>query len=81
MIYLDVGVDINVGILLVNVFKLLVVFICRIGCKVDLGGFGGFFDLKVVGYLDFLFVSGIDGVGIKFKVSWLLDFGRIINYF
>lgn len=69
LIYFDVGVDINVGNLFVNVIKLLVVFIVRIGCIVDFGGFGGFFDFKVVGFIDLLFVSGIDGVGIKFKVS------------
>ena len=81
MTYSDAGVDINAGISLVNALKPLAASTCRTGCKADLGGFGGFFDLKAAGYSDPLLVSGTDGVGTKLKVSWLSDFGRIINYF
>lgn len=31
------------------------------------GGFGGMFDLFILNLKEFVFVSGIDGVGIKLK--------------
>lgn len=67
--YRDVGVDIEVGNSLVKVIQLLVKDIQRLGCDVSLGGFGVLFDIKVVGFRDFILVLGIDGVGIKFKVQ------------
>ncbi|XP_068755360.1 trifunctional purine biosynthetic protein adenosine-3-like [Montipora capricornis] len=67
--YSDAGVDINAGISLVNALKPLAASTCRTGCKADLGGFGGFFDLKAAGYSDPLLVSGTDGVGTKLKVA------------
>ena len=67
--YSDAGVDINAGNLLVNVIKPLAASTARTGCTADLGGFGGFFDLKAAGFTDPLLVSGADGVGTKLKVS------------
>ena len=61
--------DIDAGNLLVNAIKPLAASTSRKGCTADLGGFGGFFDLKTAGYKDPLLVSGTDGVGTKLKVS------------
>lgn len=60
--------DIDAGNLLVNAIKPLASSTARIGCTADLGGFGGFFDLKAAGFKDPLLVSGTDGVGTKLKV-------------
>ncbi|MEQ2186739.1 hypothetical protein GOODEAATRI_031720 [Goodea atripinnis] len=40
---------------------------CLSGCKADLGGFAGLFDLKAAGFVDPILVSGTDGVGTKLK--------------
>lgn len=66
--YSDAGVDIDAGNLLVNAIKPLASSTARTGCTADLGGFGGFFDLKAAGFKDPLLVSGTDGVGTKLKV-------------
>ena len=60
--------DIDAGNLLVNAIKPLASSTARTGCTADLGGFGGFFDLKAAGFKDPLLVSGTDGVGTKLKV-------------
>ncbi|KAL9968520.1 hypothetical protein ACROYT_G020627 [Oculina patagonica] len=67
--YSDAGVDIDAGNLLVNAIKPLAASTARKGCTADLGGFGGFFDLKAAGFTDPLLVSGTDGVGTKLKIA------------
>jgi hypothetical protein len=39
------------------------------GADADLGGFGGFFDLKAAGFNDPLLVAANDGVGTKLKLA------------
>jgi len=39
------------------------------GADVDLGGFGGLFDLKAAGFKDPLLCAGTDGVGTKLKLA------------
>jgi phosphoribosylformylglycinamidine cyclo-ligase len=46
----------------------------RPGADVELGGFGGFFDLKAAGYSDPLLVAANDGVGTKLKLA--IETGR-----
>lgn len=73
-IYVDVGVDIDVGNVLVDCIKLLVKVIFWVGVDSDIGGFGGLFDFKGVGFIDLVLVVVNDGVGIKFKI--VIEIGR-----
>ncbi|ELU12633.1 hypothetical protein CAPTEDRAFT_90257 [Capitella teleta] len=67
--YSSAGVDIDAGESLVDRIKPVAAATSRPGCKAELGGFGGIFDLKAAGYRDPLLVSGTDGVGTKLKVA------------
>ncbi|KAI9106270.1 phosphoribosylglycinamide synthetase [Phlyctochytrium arcticum] len=67
--YAQAGVSIDAGNLLVEKLKPLVKATRRPGADVDLGGFGGLFDLKAAGYNDPVLVSGTDGVGTKLKIA------------
>jgi phosphoribosylaminoimidazole (AIR) synthetase len=68
MTYSVAGVNIDSGNRLVEQIKPLARATLRAGCLGDLGGFGGMFDLKAIGYEDPILVSGTDGVGTKLKV-------------
>ena len=74
MTYADAGVDIDAGNALVRAIKPLAKATSRPGADVDLGGFGGLFDLKRVGYKDPILVAANDGVGTKLKIA--IDTGR-----
>ena len=41
----------------------------RPGADAELGGFGGFFDLKAAGFKDPVLVAATDGVGTKVKIA------------
>lgn len=62
--YKDVGVDIEVGDVLVDCIKFVVKCIICFEVMGGLGGFGVFCKI-FKGYEEFVFVFGIDGVGIK----------------
>jgi phosphoribosylformylglycinamidine cyclo-ligase len=72
--YSKAGVSIAAGNALVNAIKPLVRATRRPGADAEIGGFGGFFDLKAAGYDDPLLVAANDGVGTKLKLA--IDSGR-----
>ena len=72
--YAGAGVDIDAGNALVRAIKPLAKATSRPGADVDLGGFGGLFDLKRTGYKDPILVAANDGVGTKLKIA--IDTGR-----
>lgn len=75
LFYVVVGVDIDVGNVLVEWIKFVVVVIKCFGVMDGLGGFGVLFDLCVVGFNDLVLVVVIDGVGIKLCIG--IDMGEL----
>src|SRR6476661_5065409 len=67
--YAKAGVDIAAGNALVKAIAPLARATARPGADAELGGFGGFFDLKAAGYRDPLLVAANDGVGTKLKLA------------
>ena len=67
--YADAGVSIAAGNALVRAIGPLARSTRRSGADADLGGFGGFFDLKAAGFVDPLLVAANDGVGTKLKLA------------
>ncbi|KAI0734648.1 aminoimidazole ribonucleotide synthetase, partial [Fomitopsis betulina] len=67
--YAQAGVSVDAGNSLVDAIKPLVRSTRRVGADAEIGGFGGVFDLKAVGYKDPVLVSGTDGVGTKLRVA------------
>jgi len=67
--YADAGVSIDAGNALVKAIGPLARSTARPGADAELGGFGGFFDLKGAGYSDPLLVAANDGVGTKLKLA------------
>ncbi len=72
--YADAGVSIDAGNALVKAIGPLARSTARPGAEAELGGFGGFFDLKSAGYRDPLLVAANDGVGTKLKLA--IESGR-----
>jgi phosphoribosylformylglycinamidine cyclo-ligase len=72
--YADAGVDIDAGNLFVERIKPFVKATRRPGADGSIGGFGGVFDLKPLGYKDPLLVAANDGVGTKLKIA--IDAGK-----
>ncbi len=67
--YEQAGVSIAAGNALVRAIGPLAKATARPGASADLGGFGGFFDLKQAGFKDPLLVAANDGVGTKVKLA------------
>ena len=72
--YADAGVSIATGNALVQAIAPLARSTARPGANAEIGGFGGFFDLKAAGYDDPLLVAANDGVGTKLKLA--IEAGR-----
>ena len=67
--YADAGVSIAAGNALVRAIAPIARATRRPGADAELGGFGGFFDLKAAGFVDPLLVAANDGVGTKLKLA------------
>ncbi|OYY90948.1 MAG: phosphoribosylformylglycinamidine cyclo-ligase [Sphingomonas sp. 28-66-16] len=67
--YAQAGVSIAAGNALVRAIGPLAKATRRKGADAELGGFGGFFDLKAAGFVDPLLVAANDGVGTKLKLA------------
>lgn len=67
--YAKSGVSIDAGNALIKAIAPLAKATARPGANAELGGFGGFFDLKAAGYDDPLLVAANDGVGTKVKLA------------
>ncbi len=72
--YANAGVSIDAGNALVRAIAPLAKATRRAGANAELGGFGGFFDLRAAGFTDPLLVAANDGVGTKLKLA--IDSGR-----
>jgi phosphoribosylformylglycinamidine cyclo-ligase len=72
--YADAGVSIDAGNALIKAIGPLARSTARPGADAEIGGFGGFFDLKAAGYADPLLVAANDGVGTKLKLA--IETGR-----
>lgn len=72
--YAQAGVSIEAGNALVRAIAPLAKATRRPGADADLGGFGGFFDLRAAGFTDPLLVAANDGVGTKLKLA--IDSGK-----
>src|SRR5919107_1105424 len=72
--YAEAGVSIAAGNALVKAIAPLAKSTSRPGANAELGGFGGFFDLKAAGYSDPLLVAANDRVGTKLKLA--IECGR-----
>ena len=72
--YEQAGVNIAAGNALVKAIGPLARRTRRPGADADLGGFGGFFDLRAAGFTDPILVAANDGVGTKLKLA--IDTGR-----
>jgi phosphoribosylformylglycinamidine cyclo-ligase len=67
--YEHAGVSIAAGNALVKAIGPMVKATARPGADAEIGGFGGFFDLKAAGFKDPLLVAANDGVGPKVKLA------------
>ena len=67
--YADAGVSIDKGDAFIAKIKPFAKATARLGTDSALGGFGGTFDLKAIGYEDPILVSSTDGVGTKLRIA------------
>ncbi|MGF7157766.1 phosphoribosylformylglycinamidine cyclo-ligase [Bartonella heixiaziensis] len=67
--YAKAGVNIDMGNAMVEKIKPYIRSTKRRGADVEIGGFGGLFDLKAAGFKDPILVAANDGVGTKLKIA------------
>ena len=71
--YKQAGVDLEAGYASVERIKKHLERTKRLGATGSVGGFGGLFDLGVLGFRHPVLVSGTDGVGTKIMLAFLLN--------
>lgn len=71
--YAAAGVDITAGYRAVELMKAHIARTMTSGVCSDVGGFGGLFELDLVGIEKPVLVSGTDGVGTKLKLAFLQE--------
>ncbi len=71
--YAEAGVDITAGYKAVELMKKHIARTVIGGGNVDIGGFGGLFELDITDMKRPVLVSGTDGVGTKLKMAFLMD--------
>lgn len=71
--YKEAGVDITAGYKSVELMKEHIARTSVFGHPVDIGGFGGLFELDLTDMPNPVLVSGTDGVGTKLKMAFLLE--------
>ena len=71
--YAASGVDITAGYKTVELMKKHVARTMLEGHSLDIGGFGGLFELDITDMPHPVLVSGTDGVGTKLKLAFLMD--------
>lgn len=71
--YAKAGVDITAGYKAVELMKAHIARTVTKGADMDIGGFGGLFELDLQGISNPVLVSGTDGVGTKLKLAFLMD--------
>lgn len=67
--YEEAGVNIDAGNAMVEKIKPYIRSTKRTGADVEIGGFGGLFDLRATGFVDPILVAANDGVGTKLKIA------------
>ncbi|MET3559890.1 phosphoribosylformylglycinamidine cyclo-ligase [Bartonella japonica] len=67
--YEEAGVNIDAGNAMVEKIKPYIRSTKRTGADVEIGGFGGLFDLRATGFIDPILVAANDGVGTKLKIA------------
>ena len=72
-VYAAAGVDITAGYKAVELMKSHIARTMTAGVCSDVGGFGGLFELDLMGITRPILVSGTDGVGTKLKLAFLMD--------
>ncbi|MCG8541103.1 MAG: phosphoribosylformylglycinamidine cyclo-ligase [Clostridia bacterium] len=71
--YSNSGVNIEEGARAVDLMKSYVKSTFTKNVLLDLGGFGGLFELDIKDYKAPVLVSGTDGVGTKLKIAFMMD--------
>lgn len=71
--YKSAGVNTESAGRLVSAVRKLAASTSRSGVLSEIGGFGGLFGVKELGYQDPVLVAGADGVGTKLQVAFLMD--------
>lgn len=71
--YKKAGVDIDAGNRFVELIRPIVNETFKSGVKTDIGGFAGFYSLKLEDTRNPVLIASADGVGTKLKIAFMMD--------